>query len=283
MRVTLLGTGTPAPNPKRFQSSVLVEIGDDRLLFDAGRGAVHQMGVLGVDIGRINPVFITHHHVDHINDLFDVMITSAFCGRKVPLEIYGPNGTNEIVRALVENVYARDIRSRRTPDQACEGMSGIDAIGCRTVHDIGAGVVCERPGWRVIADVVRHGDFSHDPDFDWCCLGYRIEAGGRVVTISGDTVPCEGIQRLARDADLLVQCCHFSEARLTDASVQEMTRHTLPSSAQVGAIAAEADVKHVVLTHISADGAEASLEDEVRRHGAARVTLGADGMTFEVE
>lgn len=116
MKVILLGTGTPT-NPHRFQSAVLVEIGNNKLFFDAGRGAVHQMYQAGVEINLVNPVFITHHHFDHINDLFDVIISSAMRGRNQDLKIYGPSGTRKIVSALLEQVYAQDIRFRIEEDK----------------------------------------------------------------------------------------------------------------------------------------------------------------------
>ena len=87
MKVRLLGTGTPM-SVERFQSSALVEAGEDLLLFDAGRVAVHQMFQAGVDVSRVRPVFITHHNFDHINDLFDVIISTAWKGREKTLQIY---------------------------------------------------------------------------------------------------------------------------------------------------------------------------------------------------
>jgi ribonuclease Z len=290
--VTLLGTGTPAPNPARMQSALLVEIGDDRLLFDAGRGAVHQMARAGTDIAGVDPVFVTHHHVDHISDLFDVIITTALAGRTGSLRVYGPTGTAGIVRALIDRVYARDIHSRfaevdsrrrlglATPDRP-EAIADVDP------HDVGPGIVCEGDGWRVIADDVLHGDYSHDRDFDWRCLGYRIEAAdGKVLAISGDAVPCDGLARLARGADLLVQCCHFFESSITDNAGRYTATHTLPSSGQVGRIAAAAGVGHVVLTHISMHVDEAGKTGELRRDVArdfdGRVTVGEDLMVIEV-
>ena len=80
------------------------------------------------------------------------------------------------------------------------------------VHEIGSGVAAEGDGWRVIADYVRHWDFPDAPDFDWRCLGYRIESQGEVITISGDTVPCPGVIGLARDPDQQVQCCSGPKA-----------------------------------------------------------------------
>ncbi len=275
IKVTLLGTGTPAPNPERFQSATVVEIGEDLLLFDAGRGTVHQMARARMEIGQVNPVFITHHHVDHISDLFDVVITTALEGRTRSLRIFGPAGTRQIVGALIDEVYARDLRTRDP------GL-----IGVVETEDVGPGMVCGTDRWKVSADEVLHGDFAGDPGFDWRCLGYRIEAKGRVVTISGDTVPCDGIARLARDADLLVQCCHYPESSVTDPAIEHMTRHTLPSSGQVGTIAARANVKHVVLTHISmrVDG-PAMLDEmceDVRREFEGEVTAGEDLMVLEI-
>ena len=210
MKVTLLGTGTPGKDASRFQSSVLVEIGSDLLLFDTGRETVHQVDQAGVDVGRVGPVFITHHHVDHINDLYDVIFSTAFRGRRRALPIYGPVGTKQIVDGLLNCVYARDNRFRleeyrQVRRRGHSWRHGPDASHDVAVHEIGAGVAAEGPGWKVIADFILHGEFPHAPDFDWRYLGYRIESQDQVITISGATVPCPGISRLARDADLLVQ------------------------------------------------------------------------------
>jgi ribonuclease Z len=291
LRVTLLGTGTPGPNPNRHQSAVLVEIGRDVLLFDAGRGAVDQMACVGTGIDRVDPVFITHHHFDHISDLFDVIITTALCGRTHPLRIFGPAGTTRIVRALLEQVYDRDIRSRieETNSQRRMGFptsAQPEVIAQVQCHDVEPGVICETERWRVVADRVHHGDFTPEPDFDWRCLGYRLEAEGKVVTISGDTVPCDGIVRLASEADLLIQCCHFLESSVTDDAGRYFTKHTLPSSGQVGRIAAQAKVRHLVLTHIGLRISGADMLDElrrdVRRDFDGEVTVGEDLLRIEL-
>ena len=165
MKVTLLGTGPPT-NPNRFQSSALVEIGSALLLFDAGGGAVHQLLQSGADLSRIGPVFITHHHFDHINDLFAVIITSAMRGRERTLQIYGPPATRQIVDALLNGVYASDIRfrieeDRNVRDDGHSWRQRPESIRDVAVHEVGAGVAAEGDGWRVIADFVKHGDFPN--------------------------------------------------------------------------------------------------------------------------
>src|SRR5688572_9747659 len=112
MKAILLGTGSPQPNPLRHGAAVAVQVGNEWLLFDAGRGAVLQAVLAGIPLGEINPVFITHHHFNHMADLFDVIISTWIGGRTGPLKIFGPSGTSEIVNALIQQVYARDIAFR---------------------------------------------------------------------------------------------------------------------------------------------------------------------------
>jgi ribonuclease Z len=71
-RVTLLGTGTPIPRPDRFGPSTLIEAGGQRLLIDAGRGATIRLFQLGVPIGTIDALLMTHYHSDHTNGIPDV-------------------------------------------------------------------------------------------------------------------------------------------------------------------------------------------------------------------
>jgi ribonuclease Z len=123
------------------------------------------------------------------------------------------------------------------------------------------------------------------PDFEWRCLGYRIEAEGKVVTISGDTVLCDGIVSLAKDADLLVQCCHLPKSRVTNPVMKYLTTSIVPSSGQVGVIAAQAGAKRMVITHLSES---ISLENkteifsDIHQDYLGEILLGQDLMTIEV-
>lgn len=289
MKVTLLGTGTPT-NPRRFQSGVIVETGSDILLFDAGRGTVHQMYQAGIEVRHVNPVFITHHHFDHINDLFDVIISSAMNGRTHALDIYGPVGTKQIVNTLLEQVYAQDIRFRLEEDRDIRFKGGHwdehpESINKVNVRDAEPGLVAGNERWRVYGEYVRHGEFQHAPDFKWHCLGYRIEAEGKVLTISGDTVPCDGIIKLAKDADLLIQCCHMKKSQVNNPLMEYLTESILPSSGQVGEIASEAGVKRMLLTHLSATITSADLPEilgDIGETYQGEVILAKDLMVIEV-
>ena len=251
MKLTLLGTGGPIPDPARHGSAVVLEIGGTRLLFDAGRGVVLQLARAGIPVEEVGPVFLTHHHYDHIGDLADVILTGWLQGRRSPLRVVGPPGTESIVTALLERVY--------------------DTTG-----------LVQGPGaWRVFAEPVVHGhglDYPEDFRRRWVCLGYRVEAEGKVVAFSGDAVACEGLDRLALDADVLVQCCYMARAELTTPYFARLARETIACADSVGRIARKARVKKLVLTHFrrASDAVIQSIAGEVARDYDGPVVLGSD-------
>src|SRR5436189_3304434 len=109
--VTLLGTGVPTPRPDRFGPSTLVEAGDQKLLIDAGRGATIRLYQLGVPIGRIDALLLTHYHSDHTSGIPDVWLTgwlqSHFARRLPPFRVIGPAGATTLM-AHLEAAYAAD-------------------------------------------------------------------------------------------------------------------------------------------------------------------------------
>lgn len=74
-RVTLLGTGSPAPSMRRFGPGVLVQAGGKTLLFDAGRGGTQRLMQLGLPLGKVDALFLTHLHSDHVVGIPDLWLT----------------------------------------------------------------------------------------------------------------------------------------------------------------------------------------------------------------
>src|SRR5689334_2363960 len=101
-RVTLLGTGSPEPRMDRFGPSILVEAGEKKLLFDCGRGAAQRIGQRGIPFTDIDALFLTHLHSDHTVGIPDLWLTGWARGRKVPLEVWGPEGTKAMMTHLGE-------------------------------------------------------------------------------------------------------------------------------------------------------------------------------------
>ena len=282
MKVVLLGTGGPRPDPRRNATTTLIRHGDENILFDAGRGVAVQLVKAGVPLSAVNPVFITHHHFDHIGDLYDVMLATWMAGRKDALQIYGPPETERIVNTLVTQVYDKDIYWRAAGEPALGGWKPVVA------KDVIAGPVVDVGRWRVRAETVNAWRWPRHPaDFlrRWTCLGYRFEADGKVIAISGDTIACEGLDRLASGADVLVQCCYLASAEIDSEHFRRLSRHTLACADSVGKIAAKAGVKTLVLTHHRLRANDDMLErvaEEVARDFKGRLIVGRDLLEIDV-
>jgi ribonuclease Z len=139
-RVTLLGTGSPALSVTRFGPSILVEAGDQMLVFDAGRGAAQRLAQLDVSLDRIDAVFLTHLHSDHVVGLPDLWLSGWILTRRSrPWELLGPTGT-EAMAAHLAQAFAFDIDIRIKDGRQ-------DPRGARlAARDIQPGVVYERGG-----------------------------------------------------------------------------------------------------------------------------------------
>lgn len=219
LTVVLLGTGVgPVVNLQQFGASTLVEAGGERLLFDCGRGATLRLTQAGVRIGSISRLFLTHLHSDHVVQIPDLLLTGwAGGGRTIPLEVWGPEGTREMMDRM-QQAFAFDIHVRRDVDEHLPA-AGIQVVS----HDIKEGVVFDEQGVKVTAFLVDHGPVR--PAF-----GYRIDYRGHSVALSGDTRVSENLIRFARGVDVLIH-----EVIDPDAI---RNRPDLPSAAVIDAIIA---------------------------------------------
>ena len=276
-KVTLLGTSSPSPTIERFGMSTLVEAGDERLLFDCGRGAIQRLFQLGPDYPRVDKLFLTHLHSDHIVGIPDLWLTAWIMGRKTPFRVWGPVGTADMMSHL-EQAYQADIHIRRDLDELLP-QSGIDFIA----HEIEEGFEYRQDGVTVSTFDVDHRPVT--PAF-----GFRIEYGGRVVVLSGDTRPSDNLVRHAQGADLLIheiiapQAFLSRAAQMTEHHRQAVIEHhTTPH--QAGEIFSRISPKLAVYSHvIGGPGTDykAELIEGTRATYAGAVEIGYDLMTVEV-
>jgi ribonuclease Z len=247
VEVVLLGTGYPRPDPNRAGPSTAVIVHGKYFIVDAGCAVVLRLSALQQPMPPITAVLLTHLHSDHTSGLPDLFNSSWVMGRKEPLQLYGPRGTQEMVNGLLK-FYAEDIHIRRdlVEELAPKGAE-ID------VHIVSEGNVYKNADLTITAFAVDHRPV--EPAF-----GYRFEAGGKIVVISGDTAPSENLVKFAHGANILVHEVYmpgyFAKARsaeMTRGDTAEVTQrlgryHT--DAEQVGRIASAAGVKKLVLTHM---------------------------------
>ena len=272
IKVTPLGT---APGPPvrvgRAGISTLIEAANERFLFDAGYGSLARLVESGLPMGAVSKLFLTHLHSDHLVDLPALMLLpwAAPSARDVPLEVWGPEGTRDMVRHL-EQAFTYDIHTRRDVDERASAK-GIEVIG-RDVHE---GTIYDQGGVKITAFLVDHGPVK--PAF-----GYRVDHAGRSVAISGDTRPSDNLVKFSKGVDVLIHEAVdevslrklVPSQRLFEAIV---AHHTTPEEA--ADIFRRVSPRLAVFSH--AEGGAAVVE-RTRRTYSGRVEFGEDLMVIEI-
>jgi ribonuclease Z len=283
MRMTLLGTGGPRPDPGRQGPATVIRIGDENLLFDAGRGVATQLVRAGVPITDVGYVFVTHHHFDHIGGLADVLFAAWNKGRGDIIRVFGPKGTAEIIGHMIDEVYSADVRYRLA-ETALTDESLHHIREMIVEEDVESGIVHDSGSWQVYTEHVEHGHALGMSQEEWPSLGYRIEAKDKIIAISGDAVDCPGLQKLARGADLLLQCCYLASEEIVDGDLRLIADHVLASSSMVGKIATKVGVGKLVLNHIKEKPLKMlrSMAEEIRRDYDGPMIIGEDLIEFDV-
>ena len=273
LKVTLLGTGSPGPRMDRFGPSILVEARKQKLLFDCGRGATQRLEQNKVPFAEVDALFLTHLHSDHVVGIPDLWLTGWIRGRTIPLRVWGPAGTREMMTRL-EQAFQFDIHMRRDVDEKLPSQ-GVVILA----KDIEQGVVYENGGIKVTAFVVDHGPVKP-------ALGYRVDFAGHSVILSGDTRYSENLVRFSEGADVLIHEVMDPDAfRLKNPSVSQervqtiLAHHTTPE--QAGTVFARVKPKLAVYSHIVPPDAS-DLIPLTRKTYSGPLEVGEDLMSIEI-
>jgi ribonuclease BN (tRNA processing enzyme) len=311
--LVLLGTaGAPMPVAGRGGISSALIVDGRVFVIDCGRGSPSAFAEAGLDFTRLEAVFITHLHADHVGDLPGMIlypwgVRVGDDGPLAPIRVYGPArprtlpagdavfhrqtvispelpdpGTADLVGHILAG-YAYHLNvmplDSHMPD-AGTLVRGIDiAAGTGTGHAAaGPVVVVADAGVRVSAVAVTHGHAVP-------ALAYRFDTADGSVVFSGDTTVNENLIALAQGADILVhQVADLSYLRrhgMDDAEVARMAAlHT--DVTQVGSVAERAGVRELILNHYLPADPEAITDEEwARRAGkgfSGTTTAGHDGL-----
>ncbi len=267
MDVTLLGTGSPIPDPGRAGPATLVRVGDRALLFDCGRGVLMRLAAAGVMPPGLTSLLLTHLHSDHITDFNDV-VTMRWAMSPVPnpLPVVGPPGTRQLSERTLTMLEA-DIGYRTAHHADLNWHPSCE------VTEVTDGIVSEGEGVRITAAPTDHAPVRPT-------VGYRIEGEGKVVVIAGDTVPCAGLDRLCAGADVYVQTVvrrsliePIPLPRLQDI----LDYHSAIEDA--ARTASRASVRKLVMTHLvpaPASGTEQEWIDEAALHFDGQIVVASD-------
>lgn len=250
LTVTILGSGTCVPSLNRSACSVLMEIGAEKILFDAGPGTMRRLLERGVTIFDISAIFFSHFHPDHTGELATFLFANNYPDkrrRRKPLTIAGGNGFHYFFSRL-EEVYGDWIRL----DPAFFNLVELDGVRGEDFHPD--------------AFDLSFAPMAHRPE----SLAYRLTSRqGVSVVYSGDTDYTENLVALAKEADLLI-----CESSLPDEN--KAPGHLTPSLA--GKIASRAAVRKLVLTHFYPECDQADIIGQCRKTYTGPLILAEDLM-----
>ena len=242
--LVMLGTGTPNADPDRSGPAVAVVRAGRSYLIDAGPGVVRRAAAaaaLHADSAlqprNLRTLFLTHLHSDHTVGLPDLILSAWTLERDVPLEVYGPPGTQAMVDHLLA-AYAADIRNR------IDGLEPANPTGYQVrVHEIAPGPIFEDGNVTVTAFAVPHGDWE-------VAFGYRFQSIDRSIVISGDTRASDTVVEACRGCDLLVHEVYSAERfRTRPPAWQAYHAKAHTSTTELADVASRAAPKQLLLYH----------------------------------
>ena len=302
MKLTLLGCYAATPRTITNPTSQVLEIRNRMFLIDCGEGTQVQLRKNKLKFSKINHIFISHLHGDHMYGLVGLISTFMLLNRQTDLHVYGPKGIKEIILLQLRysnsftgyNLYFHELESKES-----EVIFEDDKVIVKTIplqHRIYTNgfLFQEKPKERKL-NVAAVEEYQIDKAY------YRkIKYGGNITLDNGqiipntelsfdpeptksyafcsDTVYNEAIVPLIQNADVLYHEATFLES---EADKAEKTMHS--TAKQAASIAKLANVKHLVLGHYSTRYSSIELFQQEAETIFPSVLLGDDGKVFDFE
>lgn len=271
MNIVFLGTGAGVPAKARNVSSIALQLLEERRavwMFDCGEATQHQILSTPVKPSKIEKIFITHMHGDHIFGLPGLLSSRSFQGGIDELTVYGPEGIAEYITVSLQ-VSNTHLKYKLTIIEIEEGIIFEDSAFSVEAMKLDHGILCY--GYRIVekdlpgelkVDALQKLGVKPGPIYKQLKNGevVQLEDGtvlngadfvgdpkrGRIITILGDTRTCENSKLLAQNCDYLIH-----EATFAQDSEEMAYEYNHSTTTQAARTAKEANAKQLILTHIS--------------------------------
>jgi ribonuclease Z len=202
MRITFMGSCF-IPRLKQAANSVFVELGNgDSFIFDCGSGVTAKYVACGVPYSRMDKIFLTHLHADHMSDLLFIYCFGPSTDRKTPLFICGPSGdkpeegTRFLCNKMKEMMKWHIESFSFLPTGLKQGGDGYDLVVQECPYMTVGGTAYQRHGVKITHFPVVHARNGS--------IGYKLEWNGLSLVFTGDTLPNKYVIEQAKGVDVLI-------------------------------------------------------------------------------
>ena len=275
MLLTLLGTGCPKVDHKRFGPSNLISSKNTNILVDCGSGVTQRLEEANISTANIDALVLTHLHSDHVVDFYQLIISSWHSYRIKPWKIYGPIGTKRFLTKIMKAwEQERNLRIKY------EARSSIDAFKLNIKEFREYGKI------RIKDIDLEYFKVDHFPVKH--AYGFNFYNNNKKLSISGDTKPCENLMKYAQLADVLLHEVYIEgEIQPVTKMRSVKTLHNVKAyhttSSQVGKVASLTRCKKLVLTHfVPTKFNEKKLQSIVKKDFGKNPVIGEDLLTIKI-
>ncbi|WP_214629784.1 ribonuclease Z [Paenibacillus agaridevorans] len=294
MKVWFTGTGAGRPNKHRNVTGAALQLPEPHCawwLFDAGEATQHQLMKLPLKLSKLEKIFITHLHGDHLYGLPGLLSTRSFDGGVSRLDLYGPIGLKKYIETIFQltgttldyELVIHELAENASDEVVYNGL-GFKVEAKPLLHRVSCFgyriIESDAPG-RLLTDKLEQLGIEAGPLYGRLKRGETVTLAdgrvvtpasvtdgivpGRIVTVLGDTSPCANALLLARGADLLIHEATFA------AGMESKAHEFGHSTTSEAALAArEAGAKRLLMTHFSG---RYSNEELVNLEGEARMVF----------
>lgn len=245
MKLIILGSGSPEAYVRRASSGYLIEVGNDRILFDCGGGVFDNLIRSGLMPSDITHIFFSHLHSDHMMD-YARLVHAAWDESGKTIRVFGPPPIKAITEGLFgsEGVLAHDLRARTELPQSQEVWVARGGTLPRNwpnpiVHEVIPGKAVEENGWRIESANAPHAQ----PFLE--SIAYSLVHENKKFVYTGDAGLCTDVENLASNADLLLHWCY----RLDGEHATPSMSLTTPTPSEIGKMAKRTGASALILTH----------------------------------
>jgi ribonuclease BN (tRNA processing enzyme) len=255
MRLTVLGSGTSVPHPRRASSAHWLETAKGSILLDASAPVVHRVAEENLDWAGLDAIWISHFHLDHVGGLAPLLFGTKHAPqtsmRRKPLTIFGPHGLKKLFKAFDE---ARDYKLTKQP------------------FPVKFQEVAQLEKFEMLRGV-RAETFSTPHTSESLALRLTDESGA-VIVYTSDTGYTEALASFGAGADLFVMECSYPRAKPVETHLE------LKDAMRLAELSG---VRRVMLTHLYPEWDGHDLPAEAKKLWPGETLEATDGLRVEIK